>query len=246
MRSILIIEDDENLSRGIAFLFEKDGFQTHVAPDLAAGRSILREQSFDLLILDLGLPDGDGIHFCAELREHSDIPIIILTARDMEIDEVSGLTAGADDYITKPFSLSVLRARVQACLRRSARLGDHCLYSGRFSLDLRRCRLFDEEKEIAVTASVTRGRFCPRNRYWMRYGMLMEILSMRIPCLSISIAFETRLKKTRATQPSSKPSMESDICGIRRAPYVDWQHLCGDCNLSAWGLSLLPIRTADF
>lgn len=153
MRSILIIEDNENLSRGISFLFEKDGFQTHVAPDLAAGRSILREQSFDLLILDLGLPDGDGIHFCAELREHSDIPIIILTARDMEIDEVSGLTAGADDYITKPFSLSVLRARVQACLRRSARLGDQCLYSGRFSLDLRRCRLFDEEKEIAVTAT---------------------------------------------------------------------------------------------
>lgn len=71
----------------------------------------------------------------------------------MEIDEVSGLTAGADDYITKPFSLSVLRARVQACLRRSARLGDQCLYSGRFSLDLRRCRLFDEEKEIAVTAT---------------------------------------------------------------------------------------------
>ena len=69
MRSILIIEDDENLSRGIAFLFEKDGFQTHVAPDLAAGRSILRERSFDLLILDLGLPDGDGIHFCAELRK---------------------------------------------------------------------------------------------------------------------------------------------------------------------------------
>ena len=131
MRSILIIEDNENLSRGISFLFEKDGFQTHVAPDLAAGRSILREQSFDLLILDLGLPDGDGIHFCAELREHS----------------------GADDYITKPFSLSVLRARVQACLRRSARLGDQCLYSGRFSLDLRRCRLFDEEKEIAVTAT---------------------------------------------------------------------------------------------
>lgn len=62
MRSILIIEDNENLSRGISFLFEKDGFQTHVAPDLAAGRSILREQSFDLLILDLGLPDGDGIH----------------------------------------------------------------------------------------------------------------------------------------------------------------------------------------
>lgn len=152
MRSILIIEDDENLSRGISFLFEKDGFQTHVAPDLAAGRSILRERNFDLLILDLGLPDGDGILFCAELREHSDIPIIMLTARDMEIDEVSGFASGADDYITKP-ALSVLRARVQACLRRSVQFGDQCLYSGRFSLDLRRCKLFDEEREIAVTAT---------------------------------------------------------------------------------------------
>lgn len=111
MRSILIIEDNENLSRGISFLFEKDGFQTHVAPDLAAGRSILREQSFDLLILDLGLPDGDGIHFCAELREHSDIPIIILTARDMEIDEVSGLTAGADDYIKLEYVQEELERR---------------------------------------------------------------------------------------------------------------------------------------
>ena len=123
MRSILIIEDNENLSRGISFLFEKDGFQTHVAPDLAAGRSILREQSFDLLILDLGLPDGDGIHFCAELREHSDIPIIILTARDMEIDEVSGLTAGADDYITKPFNPLELLARVKSMMRRYTSLG---------------------------------------------------------------------------------------------------------------------------
>ena len=111
MRTILIIEDNENLSRGISFLFEKDGFQTHVAPDLAAGRSILREQSFDLLILDLGLPDGDGIHFCAELREHSDIPIIILTARDMEIDEVSGLTAGADDYIKLEYVQEELERR---------------------------------------------------------------------------------------------------------------------------------------
>lgn len=153
MRSILIIEDDENLSRGISFLLEKDGFQTYVAPDLATGNSVLRERNFDLLILDLGLPDGDGIHFCAELRNHSSIPIIMLTARDMEIDEVSGLAAGADDYITKPFSLSVLRARVQACLRRSAQLTDECLYSGRFSLDLRRCKLRDEEKEIAVTAT---------------------------------------------------------------------------------------------
>jgi DNA-binding response OmpR family regulator len=88
---MLIVEDDENLSRGISFAFERGGF--------------------DIVILDLSLPDGDGTDFCREVRAKSGVPVIMLTARDMEADELSGLQAGADDYITKPFSLSVLRVR---------------------------------------------------------------------------------------------------------------------------------------
>lgn len=153
MYSILIIEDDENLSRGISFLFERDGFRTCIAPDLSTGMRMILNDHFDLLILDLCLPDGNGIHFCAELRKRSNLPVIMLTARDMEIDEVSGLSAGADDYITKPFSLSVLRARVQACLRRTHNTVEHMMRSGRFVLDGQAFKLFVEHSEIPVTVT---------------------------------------------------------------------------------------------
>lgn len=117
MKKILIIEDDENLSRGLIFTFEKEGYHVIHEKTLTSGKKQL-DDSIDLLILDLNLPDGDGLCFCQELRKEFSLPVVMLTARDLEIDEVSGFAAGADDYITKPFSLSVLRARVDRLINR--------------------------------------------------------------------------------------------------------------------------------
>ncbi|KPU42932.1 sensory transduction protein regX3 [Oxobacter pfennigii] len=153
MKSILILEDDENLSRGMAFTFEKDGYITLAAGCITEGKQVLKQHNIDLVILDLGLPDGNGIDLCREIRTYSKIPIIMLTARDLETDEVSGLLAGADDYITKPFSLSVLKARVQALLRRTGEGSRHVIYCGKFRLDTDLCKLFKEDEEIPISAT---------------------------------------------------------------------------------------------
>ncbi len=114
------MEDDEGLNRGICFSLEKEGYRVFAADGLLQGKRLLRLHPVDLVLLDIALPDGDGYAFCKELREYSDLPIIMLTARDLETDEMLGFEAGADDYITKPFSLSVLKARIAVQLRRNA------------------------------------------------------------------------------------------------------------------------------
>ena len=120
MNRILLLEDDEALGRGICMALKTpDCTVTHCGTRLQA-TDILQNMVFDLLILDINLPDGSGLDLLRALRQNGDLtPAILLTANDLELDEVTGLEAGADDYITKPFSLAVLRARVNARLRRS-------------------------------------------------------------------------------------------------------------------------------
>ena len=116
---ILIVEDDEDLAEGICLSLQSPELTFVRAGSIEEAKQQRKEQKFDLLILDINLPDGSGLDFCRQIREQSRVPIALLTARDMEIDIVSGLECGADDYITKPFSLMVLRARIRALLRRN-------------------------------------------------------------------------------------------------------------------------------
>ena len=120
-QQILLIEDDSALGRGVAVALTEPGRIVALARDLQQARQRWEQQSFDLVVLDLNLPDGNGLDFLRWLRQRSEVPVLILTANDLESDEVAGLTLGADDYVTKPFSLAVLRARVSNLLRRSAR-----------------------------------------------------------------------------------------------------------------------------
>lgn len=150
-KTILILEDDENLNRGIAFTFEKDGYHAVSANSVKEGKQLLGQHKADLIILDLGLPDGNGMDFCKEIRTYSNVPIIMLTVCDLETDEVSGLLAGADDYITKPFSLSVLRARVEALLRRTEAESRHIIGSGQYRLDTDTCKFYRGEEEISIS-----------------------------------------------------------------------------------------------
>lgn len=153
MKTILLIEDDENLSRGIVFAFEKDGYHVISACSIKEGKRLLQQYKADLILLDLGLPDGNGMDLCQKIRTDSQIPIIMLTACDLETDEVQGLLSGADDYITKPFSLSVLRARVDVLFRRVEANHNHIIQSGSFRLDLNLCKLFRLDEEIQISAT---------------------------------------------------------------------------------------------
>ena len=123
MKKILIVEDDNKLNDGIKLALRNEFFCLQ-AFSLQSASDIYKEQSIDLIILDVNLPDGSGIDFMTEIRKTDAVPIILLTANKMEMDIVSGLELGANDYITKPFSLMVLRARVSVQLRNKKIYGD--------------------------------------------------------------------------------------------------------------------------
>lgn len=128
---LLIVEDDRALSDGIALSLNAE--KTFKAYTIAEAEALLSEE-VDLVILDINLPDGSGLSLCRRIRGTSQVPVIFLTANDMEVDIVTGLESGADDYITKPFSLMVLRARVHAVLRRK-QPGQAVYVQGKFSFD---------------------------------------------------------------------------------------------------------------
>ena len=118
MYNILIIEDDKALSDGIALSLKDNDYSLLQAHNIATAKEFLKTSFVSLIILDINLPDGNGLDLLREVREKHMLPIIILTANDLETDIVTGLELGADDYITKPFSLMVLRARVKLQLRK--------------------------------------------------------------------------------------------------------------------------------
>ena len=118
-QTILILEDDEDLSEGISLSLNSSDLEFVLCQTIAQAKKMLAKRTFDLFIFDINLPDGSGLDFCREVRRSSRTPIALLTAKDMELDIVKGLECGADDYITKPFSLMVLRARIRALLRRN-------------------------------------------------------------------------------------------------------------------------------
>ena len=181
MKSILIVEDDRALGDGLCLALRGPEAEPSLCRTLSAARSALAAGDFDLLVLDVNLPDGNGLDFLRQLRAGGGgIPVILLTANDMETDIVAGLESGADDYVTKPFSLAVLRARVNAQLRRTESRGEGAaVVLDGFSFDFDRMefrrdgRLVDlsktEQKLLRVLVE-NRGRTLPRellvDRVW--------------------------------------------------------------------------------
>lgn len=120
MKRILLIEDDKDLNTGLTYDLESENYKVFSALTLGDGMSILSGNEVDLILLDGNLPDGDGFDFCRSVKSESDIPVIFLTARDMDRDEMQGFDCGADDYITKPFNMPILHRRIKAALRKAA------------------------------------------------------------------------------------------------------------------------------
>ena len=118
MTKILIVEDESSFSEAISFLLGKEGFETDVAENGRAALELFKASAYDLVLLDLMIPEVSGIDVCRAIRTTSMVPIIMLTAKDSEVDKVVGLELGADDYVTKPYSSRELVARIKAVLRR--------------------------------------------------------------------------------------------------------------------------------
>lgn len=116
---ILIVEDEPGIAESLNFILGSEGFDSSWVDTLSEARNMIQNQDIDLIVLDIGLPDGTGIDFCKELRRTSNVPVLFLTARQDEIDKIIALEVGGDDYVTKPFSGREVSARIKAILRRS-------------------------------------------------------------------------------------------------------------------------------
>lgn len=152
MKKILIVEDDKGLNEGLAYDLEEEGYEVHSALSASAALKIFRAQETDLVLMDGNLPDGDGYTLCRQMKQFRDVPVVFLTARDMELDEVRGFDCGADDYITKPFSMALLHKRIQAVLRRADRNTRQNLYSdGYLTVDFDTSNVTVDEKPLILT-----------------------------------------------------------------------------------------------
>jgi DNA-binding response OmpR family regulator len=155
-QKILIVDDEPLLVKGLKYGLEQDGYTTEAAYDGKKALELQEKEKFDLIILDLMLPEIDGLEVCQKIREKSDVPIIMLTAKGEDINKILGLEYGADDYMTKPFNILELKARIKAILRRSsnkeAKLGDQIIYVDDFIINTLGRKVTVNGKEINLTA----------------------------------------------------------------------------------------------
>lgn len=156
-RRILVVDDEKLIVKGLKFSLEQDDMQVDCAYDGEEAMKFARENMYDLILLDVMLPKLDGFQVCQQIREFSDVPIIMLTAKGEDMDKILGLEYGADDYITKPFNILEVKARIKAIMRRTGKkvtspVEEHCIVKGDMKIDCESRRVMISEKEINLTA----------------------------------------------------------------------------------------------
>lgn len=154
---VLVVDDEKLLVKGIKFNLENDGYQVDTAYDGAQALSMVKEQKYDIIILDLMLPEVDGLEVCRKIRESSNVPVIMLTAKSEGVDKLIGFEYGADDYVTKPFDILELKARIRAILRRAgsqpaADLQDDQIKVGDLLIDTAQRSVFKNGRATDLTA----------------------------------------------------------------------------------------------
>lgn len=149
MDTILIIEDDADLREGLEYTLSGEGYQILTAENAERGRKLWKTSSCDLILLDCNLPDGNGFSLCSEIRKSSDVFILMLTARDTELDEVKALEMGVDDYMSKPFSIAVLKARIKKLLSRKSE--KQWISSNGIRLDKSSCQVICKEEVLELS-----------------------------------------------------------------------------------------------
>ena len=157
-RTILVVDDDPHILEVISFALDKAGMKTMTAVDGQDALNRIKAHSFDLIVLDISMPELDGLEVCRELRKTSEVPVLFLSSRDEEIDRILGLEIGGDDYVTKPFSVRELVARIKAILKRTTLVvpkekSDEPLRHGGVVLEPRQHRVRFETSDVQLTAT---------------------------------------------------------------------------------------------
>ena len=151
MARVLVVDDEKLIVKGIRFSLEQDGYEVDCAYDGEEAIEMAKKTEYDIVLLDVMLPKHDGFEVCQAIREFSDMPVIMLTAKGSDMDKILGLEYGADDYISKPFNILEVKARIRAIIRRSMKANTY-IGSGDLKMDTEGRRVFIGEKEINLTA----------------------------------------------------------------------------------------------
>ena len=156
-KRVLVVDDEKLIVKGIRFSLEQDGMEVDAAYDGEEALKLIRENHYDMILLDVMLPKYDGFEVCQRVREFSDVPVIMLTAKGEDMDKILGLEYGADDYITKPFNILEVKARIKAIMRRTNRKSakkeeSKVVERGDMRLDCESRRVYIKDREINLTA----------------------------------------------------------------------------------------------
>lgn len=178
MQRILVVEDDWEMNQGICYVLKENGYTSVSAHSIAAAKEICETQESDLVLLDVNLPDGEGFVFCEWLRERSRVPVLFLTARDMEEDALKGYELGAEDYVTKPFSMKILLKKIDVILKRSGGEKGQAFDDGFLRIDLVRAKAEVNGKPCPVTPTEFRilQEFLSHKGQLLTYGILLDRL----------------------------------------------------------------------
>ena len=178
MQNILVIEDDYDLNQAICFSLKKSGYGVYGAAFMGKGKQIFCEKQIDLVLLDVNLPDGEGFHFCRWVKEQREVPVIYLTARDMEEDALAGYESGAEDYVTKPFSMKILLRKIEVILKRTATVNRLIFSDSYLYIDLDNAQVTVKGEECAVTPTEFRllRQFLLNRGQLLTYDILLERL----------------------------------------------------------------------
>ena len=178
MQRILVVEDDWEMNQGLCYVLKENGYTSVSAHSIAAAKEICETQESDLVLLDVNLPDGEGFVFCEWLRERSRVPVLFLTARDMEEDALKGYELGAEDYVTKPFSMKILLKKIDVILKRSGGEKGQVFDDGFLRIDLVRAKAEVNGKPCPVTPTEFRilQEFLSHKGQLLTYGILLDRL----------------------------------------------------------------------
>lgn len=177
MKRILVVEDDWELNQGISYALEKEQYDVSSAHSIKEAKSLYEKKEADLILLDVNLPDGEGFEFCRNIKQNRELPVLFITARDLEEDALKGYESGADDYIIKPFSIKILLKKIDVIFKRIPNNND-IFDDGNLFIDFEKAKVFIRGEECMVTPTEFRllRKLIENKGRLLTYSILLEQL----------------------------------------------------------------------
>lgn len=216
MQKILIVEDDRELNRTICYALKKEGYDIYSAYSVREAKTVYRKETVELILLDVNLPDGEGFSLCRWMKEQREVPVLFLTARDLEEDALEGYGSGAEDYITKPFSIKILKEKIRVVLKREKAGRENFFDDGFLKIDFDRAKVEAGGKECTVTPTEFRllRQFVLNKGQLLTYAVLLERIWDNGGCFVDKHALAVNVNRLRKKIEDGEHQYISNIYGM--------------------------------